>query len=121
MEWGEARTQVIAHKQEIERRIAAGEPLRKIYNDLKTRDVIAMSEPAFYRNVKRLDGLAPEPTASLRRDGTRATDGHEQAPAPALTTPTTSAAPRSSIEGIRNVGKQPLDELWGGTSSDEKV
>tara|TARA_R100000322_G_scaffold114627_2_gene73645 strand:- start:786 stop:1163 length:378 start_codon:yes stop_codon:yes gene_type:complete len=123
LEWGEARTEITALKDEINRKIKKGQPGRKIYRDLKAAGLITMSEPTFYSHLKRLAGESSESTVSATAVHQPSDRGHEQQ---AIPTPPPPVTPKpkpktANIAGVQQLHKPTEADLWGPVEEGEKA
>jgi hypothetical protein len=129
MEWGQARVQIAALRDEIFKRLEAGQTVKRIYDDLRASGRIDASRAPFYRHVTRLRSEASQGTSPNQQRSagtTRRTRSSEfqSKPSP-VTAPERNADPvraTASLGGLRFDGPRSTssapridDDLWGGS------
>ncbi|WP_142850719.1 hypothetical protein [Telmatospirillum sp. J64-1] len=126
VEWGQAKIEVTALRDEILDRVNDGWPIRRIYDEFKAAGKITMSERRFYHYAEQLSaqmepkkltqGLparphlvptAPTPTTLVKQNSSASKAAPTLAPAPA-------APARSSLEGLPHEDQADFKALWSG-------
>lgn len=111
LEWGEARTEIVALSDEIVLAMKNGLPRRKIYRDLLAAGKITMSEPTFYTHLKRLADDVRKPTVPEPVPTSPVDRGHEQTAVSARHSISTTKPPL--IAGLPQMAKLTDEDLWG--------
>ncbi|MGK2742053.1 TraK family protein [Tepidicaulis sp. LMO-SS28] len=76
LEWGQAKIEVYALREEIFQRLERGQTIKRIYEELSEAGRIALSQRPFYRHVTRLRSEATrdrDPTRPQSANTTRRT------------------------------------------------
>lgn len=94
MQWGQAKVEVAALRDEILERVQEGKTLNHIFQEFKSNGRINASRPSFYRCAREL--LRPRNRPNLERGRTNSTTRHARAPEPSTprnAPPSSSPAP----------------------------
>ena len=121
LEWGAARVQIVALSDEITREILNGKPRRRIYNELVAAGKITMSEPTFYRHLKRLAEGALGPSVSAKAATQPTERGHEQKAVPTQPLPEKPKKIAPNIAGLQEFRKPSSEDVWGEVGEGEKA
>jgi IS30 family transposase len=119
MEWGQAKIEFLALREEIQTALANGQTAKRIHADLKSQNRIKMSQRSFY-DWLRHERLAQR-TKTTRLPVPVNPADHQAAsklPAPSSvhkqTSAVTTQAARHPIEGIFAMEKRSFEDAWDG-------
>ncbi|RCK32819.1 hypothetical protein [Thalassospira xiamenensis] len=113
-EWGQAKIEILALRDEILGKLEQGILVRTIYEELSASGRITMSRRSFYDRVKRLRAEAPKPTRSTAAQSTARTSNPIQKHLPEKSKPATS----NLLPSLKAEEQEELDRLWEGSSDD---
>ncbi|GAK43544.1 TraK oriT-binding protein [Tepidicaulis marinus] len=131
MEWGQARVQIAALRDEIVERLEAGQTVKRIYEELKEVGRVSMTLRAFYVSVNRFRSEASQSTSPNQQRSastTRQARSSENPPKPSHPSSSDKDADpvraTASLSGLRFDGPRSTpssapridDDLWGGSS-----
>lgn len=110
--WGQAKVEIIALREEILTRLQSGIPIKQLYDELKSRGRVTVSQPSFYRLVKR---ITEQPTNNSR-SASKTTSNR-----PATVKQKQSASPvvEAGFKRIEHQDQQEFDALWNGNGGEE--
>lgn len=128
MEWGQARVQIAALRDEIFKRLEAGQTVKRIYEELKEAGRVSMTLRAFYVSVNRFRSEASQGASSnqQRSAGTtrraRSSDNQSKpSPVPAPEKNSDPVRATASLGGLRFDGPRSTssvpridDDVWAG-------
>lgn len=112
-EWGQAKIEILALRDEILSKIEQGVLVRTIYEELSASGRITMSRRSFYDRVKQL------------RSGRTATKTQVPAKASSQSSATTPTLPPSHTQAasflptLKAKEQAALDRLWGGENPED--
>jgi hypothetical protein len=112
-EWGQAKIEILALRDEILGKIEQGILVRTIYEELSASGRITMSRRSFYDRVKQL------------RSGRTTTKTQVPAKAPSQSSATTPTLPPSNTQAtsllptLKAKEQAALDRLWGGDDPED--
>lgn len=128
-EWGQAKVEILAIKDEILSRIEEGHTLKKIYEELCSSGRITAGRAIFYRHVSRLRSTVfSDQTANFQRSANttrqaRPSEHHSKLSRPSGSDqdadPVRATASLGGLrfDGPRSTSSAPRidDDLWGGS------
>tara|TARA_R110001583_G_scaffold195530_1_gene375482 strand:- start:20944 stop:21336 length:393 start_codon:yes stop_codon:yes gene_type:complete len=114
MEWGQAKIEFLALRDEIQTALANGKTAKRIHADLKSQNRITMSQRSFYDWLRR-ERLAPTTNGAKLPVPTKLT-GHSSPSKPPVPSSTAVAVQtgRDPIEGFFAIEKRNFDDAWDG-------
>lgn len=114
-EWGQAKIEILALRDEILGKIEQGILVRTIYEELSASGRVTMSRRSFYDRVKQLRSNASKPSASTAaKQSVRPNNQNRQ-------TPVVNAHPihTSTLPTLKAEEQIEFDRTWDGFSYDE--
>lgn len=113
-EWGQAKIEILALRDEILGKLEQGILVRTIYEELSASGRITMSRRSFYDRVKQLRSEASKP----RRETSRQSAARTGNPIQKHQTEKSKPATRNLLPSLKAEEQEELDRLWEGSSND---
>lgn len=113
-EWGQAKIEILALRDEILGKLEQGILVRTIYEELSASGRITMSRRSFYDRVKR---LRTEASKSTRNTSAQST-GRTNKPIQNYLTEKSKPATSNLLPSLKAEEQEELDRLWEGSSDD---
>ncbi|KZB63112.1 hypothetical protein [Thalassospira sp. MCCC 1A02491] len=113
-EWGQAKIEILALRDEILGKIEQGVLVRTIYEELSASGRITMSRRSFYDRVKQLRSGRTTPKTQVPA----------KAPGQSSATPTHTVSPSNTqaasfLPTLKAKEQAALDRLWGGEDPED--
>ncbi|MBO6807956.1 hypothetical protein [Thalassospira sp.] len=110
-EWGQAKIEILALRDEILGKLEQGILVRTIYEELSASGRITMSRRSFYDRVKRLRAEASKPTRNTSAQST----GRTTKPIQNYLTEKSKPATSNLLPSLKAEEQEELDRLWEGS------
>jgi site-specific recombinase XerD len=123
MEWGQAKIEFLALRDEIQTALANGKTAKRIHAELKSQNRITMSQRSFYDWLRRERSAQSSGMTKLPVPANPANrQSPSKLPAPSSdqkqTSAVTTQTARDPIEGLFAMEKRSFDDAWDGEFSD---